>query len=97
MNKFDAIIKELALHVRDRLKVSEDISRIQFSIDISGRAHDGDLNIKYEVGSTYQDGGVVKGPKLEIVLDEYLRRFGWDQQNQPLCISFTGEEVPNVD
>jgi len=43
MNKFDAIVKELALHVRERLKASENIPRIEFAIEVSGRAHDGDL------------------------------------------------------
>ncbi len=93
MNKFDAMIKELALHVRERLNKVESIPKIEFSIDISGRPHDGDLRIKYEIGSTYSDGGAVKGSKLEIVIDEYMRRFGWDKQNQPLCISFDGTET----
>ncbi len=93
MNKFDVMVKELALHVRERLNKVESIPRIEFTVDISGRTHDGDLKIKYEVGSAYNDGGAVKGSKIEIVLDEYMRRFGWDQQNQPLCISFDGTET----
>ena len=76
--------------VRERLSVVEEIHSVQFSIDVSGRAHDGDLQVKYELGSSYSEGGVVKGPNLDVVIDEYLRRFGWDKRNQPLCISFDG-------
>lgn len=90
MTRFDALIQELAIHVRDRLKVLEDLSSLDFEIEVSGRVHDGDLRINYQIGSTYNEGGVVKGPRLEVVIDEYLRRFGWDMRNQPLCISFDG-------
>ena len=90
---FDEMVKNLAIHVREQLKQVEDISSINFSVDISGRAHDGELKIKYEIGSTYQDGGCVKGPKLDIVIEEYLRRFGWDKRNQPLELTFAPEPV----
>lgn len=91
MTKFDALIKELAIHVRERLSNVESIHSVYFSIDVSGRVHDGDLEVKFEVGSPYSEGGRVKGAQLEVVLDEYMRRFGWDKRNQPLCISFSPE------
>ena len=89
---YDPMIRELALYVRQRLQVIDELSSIQFSIDVSGRVHDGDLNVKFEIGSTYSDGGVVKGAKLDVVIDEYLRRHGWDVRNQPLCITYVGGE-----
>lgn len=90
---FDDVVKEIAIYVRGRLAEVEAIHSVQFSIDVSGRAHDGDLEVKYEIGSSYSEGGVVKGARLEVVIEEYLRRFGWDKRNQPLCISFNPESV----
>lgn len=87
--QFDNMIKDLAVHIRNELSQIEEISKIQFSIEIYGRTHDGELRVRYEIGSSYQDGGVVKGPKLDVVLKEYLRRFGWDKRNQPLEITFS--------
>jgi hypothetical protein len=87
---FDEMIKNLAIHVRDDLKQVEAISSLNFSIEVTGRVHDGDLKIKYSIGSAYSNGGEVKGGALDPVLTEYKRRFGWDQRHQPLCISFDG-------
>ncbi len=89
--KFDDMVKDLAIYVREQLKQVDEISSINFSIDVSGRAHDGELRVKYEIGSTYADGGMVKGAKLDIVIEEYLRRFGWDKRNQPLELTFAPE------
>lgn len=89
---FDEMIKNLAQFIRDDLKQVDEISRLDFSIVIDGRVHDGDLRIKLELGSGYGEGGVVKGGRLQPVLNEYKRRFGWDQKNAPLCIGFDGSE-----
>lgn len=92
MHEFDETIKNLAIYVREQLAQVDEIHSINFSIDISGRAHDGELKVKYEIGTSYSDGGTVKGPILDVVLTEYLRRFGWDKRNQPLELSFTSVE-----
>lgn len=91
MTKFDDLIKSLALHIREELSKVEEISSIDFEVSIDGRAHDGELKIKYSLGSTYGSGGLVTGGRLEPVITEYLRRFGWDRRNKPLELSYDGE------
>lgn len=89
--KFDDIIKSLALYIREELSKVDEISSIDFEVSIEGRAHDGELKIKYSLGSTYSNGGLVTGGRLEPVITEYLRRFGWDSRNKPLELSYSGE------
>lgn len=90
---FDEHIKQLAIFVREELAKVDSIHTVDFSIDISGRTHDGELNIEYGIGGTYSTGGKVKGGKLEAIIREYKRRFGWDEINKPLALSFNGETV----
>lgn len=91
---YEQVIKEIAVYVREELKHIDEIHTLNFSIDISGRLHDGELKIKFEIGSTYGAGGSVKGGNIEDVLVEYMRRFGWDKRNQPLELSFAPEMPP---
>lgn len=97
MKTYEDSIKELALYLRDELQQVEDISKLDFTIDISGRVHDGELSIKFELGSAYSTGGQVSGGRIEAVLAEYMRRFGWDKRNKPLELSFAPAEVPHPD
>lgn len=90
---YEQTIKELAAYVRAELSVINEISSLDFDIDISGRLHDGELKIKFSVGSTYSTGGKVEGGSIDAVLKEYKRRFGWDKRNQPLELSFSPEPV----
>lgn len=91
MTKYDDLIKSLALHIREELSRVDEISLIDFTLSIDGRAHDGELKIKYSLGSSYRAGGCVEGGRLEPVINEYLRRFGWDYRNKPLELTFDGE------
>lgn len=93
MSAYENTIKEIAAYIRAELNVIEELPNLQFSVDISGRLHDGELKIKFELGSTYGEGGCVKGGSIDAVIKEYKRRFGWDQRNQPLELSFSPEPV----
>lgn len=95
MRQFEEAIKNLAYELRDSLQQVDEISRLDFNIDISGRVHDGELKIEFSLGSTYNTGGKVDGGSIEAVVKEYLRRFGWDQRNKPLELSFS--HPPQVD
>lgn len=90
---YNEMVKNLAQFLRDELRQVDEIHSIDFCLDINGRAQDGDLNIQFSIGSTYSDGGQVKGGDLSRVVDEYKRRFGWDRRNKPLCLGFDGEET----
>jgi hypothetical protein len=87
---YDQMVKNLAKFLRDELRQLE-IHSLDFSLDINGRVHDGDLDITFSLGSSYNEGGCVKGGDISKVVDEYKRRFGWDKRNKPLCIGFDGE------
>lgn len=84
-------VKEMAAYIRSELNQVEEIHSIDFELSIDGRNHDGELKIEFRLGSQYNAGGVVKGGDLEKVVLEYKRRFGWDQRNQPLELSFVPE------
>lgn len=86
---YEQTIKELAAYVRSELSVIDEIPKLDFDIEIDGRLHDGELKIKFSVGSVYETGGKVEGGSIDAVLQEYKRRFGWDQRNQPLELSFS--------
>lgn len=89
---YDQMVRNLAVFLRDELKQIDEISSLDFEITIDGRVHDGDLNIAFKLGSSYSDGGVVRGGDLARVVDEYKRRFGWDRRNTVLCIGFDGRD-----
>jgi hypothetical protein len=91
---YDQMVRNLATFLRDELRqLDEPPSSLDFSINIDGRVMDGDLRIEFAIGSTYSDGGQVKGGDVSRVVDEYKRRFGWDKRNQPLCIGYDGENA----
>lgn len=89
MKSYEDSIKELALYLRDKLQQVEDISKLDFTINISGRVHDGELSIEFKLGSQYSVGDQVSGGRIEAVLAEYMRRFGWDKRNKLLKLSFS--------
>jgi len=88
----------MAAYIRSELNQVEGIHSIDFELAIDGRNHDGELKIEFRLGSTYSAGGQVKSGDLEKVVLEYKRRFGWDQRNQPLALSFDAEQIddPNL-
>lgn len=88
---YEQTIKELAAYVRSEVSVIDEISSLDFDIDISGRLHDGELKIRFSLGGTYSTGGKVEGGSIDAVIKEYKRRFGWDKRNQPLELSFSPE------
>lgn len=90
---YEETIKEIAAYVRAELQQVEEISSLDFSIEVDGRVHDGELKIIFKLGSTYADHGEVQGGSIEAVLREYMRRFGWDLRNKPLELSFSPEPV----
>lgn len=83
---FEVALKEIVKDIRAELSTVESISSLDFDIDVSGRVHDGDINIEFRIGSSYSHGGQVKGGSITAVVSEYKRRFGWDERNTPLCL-----------
>ena len=93
MNTFEKALIQKVREVRESLKEADSISRVDLKINVSGRVHEGELEVKFELGSTYSTGGEVKGGNLDQIVREYKRRFGWDEANDPLMISFSPERA----
>ena len=76
--------------IRSRLG-NTDIWYFDFQITVSGRTLGTDLyKIEYQLGDRYSNDsavGAVVGGTLSAVIDEYLRRVGWQEQNNPVAIS----------
>lgn len=87
MNIEDAL-KTAAVSTREQLQLIESISEFTLEISISGRTHDGDLKIEFELKGGWADRSPVKGGRLDAVVKEFLRRNGWDSTHAPLCLSF---------
>lgn len=83
---FETALKEAVKDIREDLAKVESISFLDLGVEISGRIHDGDINIEFKLGSSYGTGGQVKGGSIAAVVSEYKRRHGWDERNTPLCL-----------
>lgn len=81
---FEEEVKAVALAIRSELSKVESISRFSFEIEIEGRI-DSDLKIGYRLGIDYESG--ITGNNIAAVVDEALRRRGWNQEHKPLMIS----------
>lgn len=69
-----------------------------FFLRIDCSAHDNDSPVKIEYGlSDSYYGQATKGRQLAPTIDEYKRRMGWNDSNEPLLIEAPAElsEPPN--
>jgi hypothetical protein len=82
---YEATIKELAAHVRDRMK-SADQAYVDLRINITGRVHDGEILIQFIYDPHGSDE--VKGDSIDAVINEFLRRQGWNEKHKGLRIGY---------
>lgn len=95
MNFEQALIQKVRA-IREQLAKCEDIRTMKLFINVSGRLHDGELELTYSLGGSYDLGGEVKGGNLDVLVEEYLHRFGFDKRNQVKLISYV-PETPEAD
>lgn len=81
--------KEMVEHIAE----CESVSSFRLDIEISGRVHDGDILIEYKLGQGYSDYSRVVGKALGPVVQEFLRRHGWNERHAPIAISFVPQVV----
>lgn len=86
-----------ASQIKDRIGECNDApGHMTFQMIVSGRVN-GDLKLEYKLG---EYGGDVKGASLAAVLEEYLRRNGWEKRNDPVAIPYMkkviGESIEYV-
>ena len=85
---FEGAVKRKVRAVRDKLaqlqEIGEDKS-FDLTIDVSGRT-DGDLKIEYRLEGIAYGSTSVKGNSIDEVVEEYLRRKGWNKTHQVLAL-----------
>jgi hypothetical protein len=96
----EGAIKRAVKQVRRALRNADEGSEFHFRIYAYGRVQDGETRLEISLAdSPYSSSGAVTGHSIQPVIDEYLRRHGWDKLNAPLAISFDGTQaaVPDED
>jgi hypothetical protein len=84
--EFHSTIVALAERVRAELQQCETLRRMDFTIEVEGRIHYGDMELKYWIGKYAKE---LKGNNIDELLTEWLRRHGWELAHQPLCLPNT--------
>jgi hypothetical protein len=84
-NLENALIYAVKQMREDIANLEDPPSYLNFNIEVDGRVLDGDLEIKFSFdGGSYKS--VTRGGNLANVVDEYLRRYGWNSKNDALCL-----------
>jgi hypothetical protein len=81
--EFHSTIVALAERVRAELQQCETLHRMDFTIEVEGRVHEGDMELKYWIGEYSKE---LKGNNIDELLTEWLRRHGWELDHQPVCL-----------
>lgn len=82
---FESLARQVAAVLRTALG-NTDVSHMTFDLHIEGRTLSGDLELVYELSEYSYNGNTVKGNSIEPILEEFLRRRGWIERHQPLCL-----------
>jgi hypothetical protein len=82
MKSIERDFAETVAQVKHALSVADE-SHFVLRLEASGRTHDGTVEIKISLGKY---GSEVEGDSVEAVVDEYLRRNGWNKRHAPLAL-----------
>jgi hypothetical protein len=91
LQNLEAAVTLAVTAIRARLQQCENLPSFELNISAKGRVHDGDVTISYSLEEYY--GEAVKGGRVEPVLIEFTRRYGWRRENAPVCLSYTETPV----
>ena len=84
---FHGAVKREAAKVRAMLKGADLGSGFNFTIEVSGPIQTGNVAIEYILSDDRYPATEVKGNEPNAVLDEFLRRKGWNSVHAPKQIS----------
>jgi hypothetical protein len=84
---FEGAISRKVRAVRKKLRTLEAKSEFRIVVFCSGRLHDGDVKVTYEVAFDTLYGSAVKGNDLDNAIEELMRREGWQERNQPKMLT----------
>ena len=92
---FEGALKREIKRVRRYLQQNENLSEFKLTIIASGRISTGDVKLTFKVDDGNYDGKTVTGDAIQPVLDEYMRRHGWERLHAPKAIGY--ERIPSDD
>ena len=85
---FEEAVETGMLGVRKELRNIEDLTRFSLEIKMTGRVHQGDVKIEYTIAEGDYGSGAVRGVGIEPVLEEFLRRHGWEKKFAALSLTY---------
>lgn len=100
---FSGAIKREIVKVKRKLaQASEKIELNEFSLTIkaNGRVNDGDIKIEFLIADGQDPSWApnkVIGNNLDAILEEFLRRKGWNIINQPLMLTVNEQAQADAD
>ena len=81
-NSFESIVKAKVANIKAELAQVESIGHFEFSITAEGCV-DGEVVVAFHLGKYSSE---VRGDSVQAVLNEFLRRHGWNERHAPLCL-----------
>lgn len=95
MNSLHPAVVNAVIELRQRLADANIGSTFRLDIEVSGRIEGGDVKVTYRLGDTYGSNNPA-GARLSPVVDEFLRRHGWNSANAPLCLEAPSDELEDA-
>ncbi len=92
---FEGALKREIKRIRQELQKCDDLSSFNLTITASGRLHDGTVKLKFSLAPDDYGYGGVEGDSINPVLEELLRRHGWEKVHSPKALAY--EKVPGDD
>jgi len=89
---FEGALKREIKRIRNELKNCEDFAHMIFKIEADGNVNSGNIKLTYQLCGPK---AVVTGDSIQAVLDECLRRHGWEKIHAPKALSY--ERIPSDD
>lgn len=91
---FEGALKREIKRIRKMLQADESLHQFDLRVEISGRCHDGDIDLAYSLGENSYSTRV-SANTIHATVDEFLRRRGWQALNAPKAIGY--EKIPSDD
>ena len=85
-DKFNIELKLALSALRSRLQSLDTLSSFSFSIQASGRVHEGEIKVEFKLAPNTYHSNETCGGNFARVVTEFLRRLGWEEANQPLML-----------
>ena len=83
----EELIVNMVRMIRDELRQIESLQAFEFTIRAEGRVHEGDVSLTFKLDHPYESGVYVTGNTIAAVLQEFMRRHGWNKRHMPLMIT----------